>query len=617
MGKVTPGMRRWAVGLLLGLMVGVCWAQDAAPRTPPTAKESEGGLYVNYVKVLSLTNAEKGGSPQKALQHAAAVLMKYAKSGYVAAETKKGESVLSVGDKVVLRISKAEAESQMSDLDALGQLWAKNINEALNLPPVVFGAAEVKGPVGGSETVTAVGAGSLHGKYTVSDKNVAKVVVSEGQVLVSMVGPGTAVVGVTSGGFSTSFKVTSMPLAASFPQTVSAEVTGQPATSEVIGWAVDTAVRTRGRYVRGATVTVETATLSPLGTGGVESVAVPVTVRAPGYWPTSGTVTVTVRNRGVAKRNEQFLWYSNNPENLVDTGNLYFGQLEAETPVRLLSHHFDKTSRPMVVQYFLINNSDLPAAVTVMMGDSTPDKDPAKAGYRAGLEFFRQWLNDAAEVVQIPPRSVVPLSCRRLAPLETTSTLGTLCLLSGGPNSVTVSGEARWSADLPSVWASSLQRDRPWQYTPAVPLSAFDLQTSGSPKEVYTRPRRKVDFEYQVGGRFAFVRIGGDPIASVTGEPGLDGNFGVHYELDGLLTNPTDAPQKVEIVFEASAGYSGAFFVIDGQFRDARMLQSKQTVQLKEVTLNPGDKIPVTIQTMPLSGANYPATLMVRPVGSH
>ena len=134
---------------------------------------------------------------------------------------------------------------------------------------------------------------------------------------------------------------------------------------------------------------------------------------------------------------------------------------------------------------------------------------------------------------------------------------------------------------------------------------------------IFPHPFQDIEADYQVGGKFTFIRIGLQPKPSKDGKDNLDGNFGVFYTIKALIENPNPQPAEVEVVFEASAGYSGAVVLVDGQVVKTPVLKPKGEYRLAVVRLEPEARRSLYIQTMPLSGGSYPATLAIRPVGSN
>ncbi|MEZ5164170.1 MAG: hypothetical protein R2688_10595 [Fimbriimonadaceae bacterium] len=338
-----------------------------------------------------------------------------------------------------------------------------------------------------------------------------------------------------------------------------------------------------------------------------------VAVDAPDRLSVSGTVNVIIENKGGGRTFEDELWYSNEPENIFEPGQLYWGKFRSGSPVRLLAHHFSRSAQPLIIQYAVINRGGEPASMVAIMGDAQPEKNPTLAGYQAGNVFFQNWLSHNAEVLEIPGNSAVPIISRVMNPGETISALASLHLLGLGDSDVILVANAISLSDMSPYWLPGRNFARPWQFARAIPITDFHFPTQGQPKHTYPNPLRQESFEYEAGGRFAFIRIGEKAIAGTEDQQKLLGNFGVQYLIEGTVSNPKPTKQKVKIEFEASAGYSGAIFLVNGEYIDARLLQTKEQRRLWERTLEPGQTENIRIETIPLSGAHYPATITVSP----
>jgi hypothetical protein len=72
----------------------------------------------------------------------------------------------------------------------------------------------------------------------------------------------------------------------------------------------------------------------------------------------------------------------------------------------------------------------------------------------------------------------------------------------------------------------------------------------------------------------------------------------------------------VDVVFEASAGYSGALFIVNGDYRVTPLLQPKDEAVIGKFHLAPGALQKFVITTMPVSGGSYPVTITIRPAQS-
>jgi hypothetical protein len=129
---------------------------------------------------------------------------------------------------------------------------------------------------------------------------------------------------------------------------------------------------------------------------------------------------------------------------------------------------------------------------------------------------------------------------------------------------------------------------------------------------LYTAPLKSVDALYQVGGPWAFIRIGKEAIKGLSAAKSLYGNYGVLYEIRLNLENPTSASRTVEVLFEPSAGIASGVFWIDGQTIGTTHRKPPEEVPLAKYRLSPNAKRSILIRTIPLSGSNYPATILVR-----
>ena len=96
----------------------------------------------------------------------------------------------------------------------------------------------------------------------------------------------------------------------------------------------------------------------------------------------------------------------------------------------------------------------------------------------------------------------------------------------------------------------------------------------------------------------------------------LDGNFGVIYEISATISNSQAVDSDVEVVFEPSAGYSGAIFQIDDRYVITPRILPKNEARIAKYRLKAGEIRKLKILTVPLSGSSYPASLFIRMVGS-
>jgi hypothetical protein len=428
------------------------------------------------------------------------------------------------------------------------------------------------------------------------------------------IGYGRTEIVVSAGNIVKTIPVAVMPLGANLPQNLVAIVSGNPASNDTVAGAIESAVRTQLGADPAAELNIQFPKSTQILPG--ESRTYTARVRATGQsvLPAEGPVFVTVKNMALGRKPESELWYCNEPENLKKPGLLFAAPLRPDTPSRLLYHHINMMPNQLVVMVEAINDSDQPARLMVIPGDSKPDKNPVLAGVQAADQFMKGWAFNSGEVIQSPPRSRLPIAMRRIAQGQTMSGLCYLRLLDEGPDQVTIRTEARPPFPLDSKWLAATQSSTPWRFVGSQRMNNLDHDPVLPSIHIYPNPYKEEIGTYQVGGKYAFFRIGERPIARADKLDKLSGNFGVTYTIKALVENPTPTASEIELVFEASAGYSGALFYVNGQYIKTPLLQPKTEAQIFKFNMEPGASKTLSIITVPLSGSSYPATLTIRPV---
>jgi hypothetical protein len=586
-------------------------------RVAPDADILQSGktLIINGVDALSIKTSAGGMVPEERVAVIAKALAGFKRGQTVRVVADPGLRV-ALQDSTIVTITVAEAKAQGKTPDELAEDWSKSINKALYVPPLVILDTQLDLIFGKPQSVRLIGAMARKAVVRVEPEGAVEVTRSGFDLVVKPVEMGEGQIQLFVGDVNYSIPFVVMAYAANLPQTLTVEVTGNPASKELVVEAIRGAMSTKLEAFGNATVRFSIPAMTDVMPGQSKVIQVAAKVDSVGYAPSSGWVSVVVKNLGGGRVFEDSLWYSNEPENVKATGQLYFARLTTDSPNRLLWHHCNKTRNPMVIQYVLVNRSDEDARVWLVDGDPAPNLDPTKAGFEAGKAFFANWINYQGSIVVVPARSVVPMVMRRLLPEETSSGLASMRLMPGGSDDVVMVANAIWPNEVAGEWQTQGMDAKPWLARRAMSFERFALPVVGKEKHIYETPAKQMGFLYQVGGRLGFVRIGQESIKSKIGGVPLSGNFGVHYVVEGRIENPTDKERVVEVVFEASAGYSGALFSVNGKVLPGKMLQTKETMTLYEVKLAPGQAEDIRIETMPLSGAHYPATITVRTKGT-
>jgi hypothetical protein len=603
-------MRRW---VLAASALGVAGARGQA--IDPVAVGPQ--LIVNEIPIYRLATSLGGHSPEQRALATAQALARWAPGKPFAVQVVTGGrrseplARVTMGGTSVLTVTPAEARASNSDVRALAQQIAARLDQASRLPAIQIGKPRVELPPDRQAEISLVGSRARKSTVQADPEGLVEVQRAPGKLVLRPVGVGSVSIKIVAAGHSVQLPVLVMPYALDPGQRIRASVAGRPAQASLVEGAVRAALQRTG-----ADVEVRSLDVAPIPAGATRMVRARVRATAPGRYPFEGVVGVEVGNEAGSWLQETELWYSNHPENVRRPQRLYWGEVRRGRPVRMLYHHKNVSDSSLVVRYMLVNRDEEPKRVAVTLGDAAPDKNPTRAGYRAGEQFLKYWLTAGAEIVDVPPRSLVPLTVRTVAVGQTMSGLARLDVLGAKEGSVLVIGDALHPLSLYPEWrGAATETVGAWRAARPVSLEGRKTPLDGRPQWVYGRPFNQLTLEYTVGGRFGYARIGQRPISAVEGDDKLQGNFGVVYEVQGLFSNPTPGTVTVDVYVEASAGYGAALFAVDGALQGFGMMQSKSETRIARVRLQPGETRAMQIKTVPLSGANYPMTLTARPAG--
>jgi hypothetical protein len=450
-------------------------------------------------------------------------------------------------------------------------------------------------------------------RVTSSDPMQVEVRTTESGFIAKAKRPGEGFITTTLNGTTKQINYVIRHFAAVFPEQLTATVNGRPALPGTVKGAVEAALKRQTSFAPLATMNYSIDYLPNLGSGMVLSVPVKVKITAPGTIERTGIVTVKVTNLGVTQTQEEALWYCNDPEKVEKPGNLFAAELEPSRAVRMLYHHINEAGKGMIVRTLIMNDSDEPAQVFLTPGDSAPDFDPVGAGMKAGDRFFRAQQTGSSEVITIPPKSSLPISFRRLAPRQVISGLCSIRHFSGNEK-LLIRTDAFPSVEVEPRWKAALSSSTPWREVGAQLIQPWDKLEYTLSDHIYPNPYQREELNYRVGDRFATFRLGQKAIGRADQGGRLDGNFGVSHLIELNVSNPLKETATVEVAFETSAGYSGGIFLVDDRYLVTPKMLPKVQARISKVQLRPGESRKIRIQTLPLSGSSYPATLFVRPV---
>jgi hypothetical protein len=577
--------------------------------------EAKGSVVlVNGKVVFDLKSEVNGLPPDVRAELIASTLSSIGDARDVEVKQSGADYVILLQGALVTTITKAEAAKYRVSAAVLAKQWANRLSQALAAPPLKFAVDQVAIPLADAKIIR-IG-GSRWKDATIQSTN-DEVVIAERTaegVRLRAKGLGQATIIAKAGTDADMLQVQVRPWASEpIPKVFKSEVTGSPASGSAVRGAVSYTLHTFVSSLPRATVSYQEPKAAALGSGATKSYTVRLRVSAPGAFDRVGESIVQVSNRPLGKMADKELWYCNNPEIVKKPQPLFAARLKQDNPARLLYHHLNGASIPMYLRIQAINESDQPARVRVLIGDAKPDSNPVVAGLDAGVKYLKSWMSGSGEILTIPAQSSIPITFRRLSPGETASGLSSLLLLDG-PDDLLVRTDSWPPFELDARWREAEASNTPWREVGASALNVLDTASYDYSEQIFPQASKMERVDYQVGGRYGFVRIGQKPISRLDSGLSLDGNFGVLYNISASIGNPTPVATDVELVFEASAGYSGGLFIVNGTLQRTPLLQPKQEARIAKMHMLPGSQRSMSIMTMPLSGSSYPATITLRPV---
>lgn len=504
------------------------------------------------------------------------------------------------GEKLICIATSRDAKLYGTTAISLANTWADNIKDLLLMPPVTLDPKEITIPIGENRQVEVGGAaiGPIYAK--IDNAEVATVVPEKAgkRLTVSATKLGKASVEVSVEGQRATLVVYVKKYAGAIPSVSIAQVTGNPCPSGLVCYAAKQAVAQSAQLEPSATLEIGYAACpsQSLGQGKSRQIAVDVRITGPDYIPRAVKANASVRNIVLPREDPAQLLYSNDPESITKYQPLFAGRLDLNRTTRLLYHHQNAMGKRVHLIVELVNPNDSPAKIRVTRGISPPSVDTVIVGHIAGKAFMNDCASDVSVIESIPPQSRLVLVSDMLGNKDTSSGILQFAQMEGQ------SAYVRITAAEPLM-------DNVSRGTIARAPDARALQLSN---QIYPTPIKTMDAEYVVGSRWAFIPIGKHALDDSTQQKKLYGNYGVTYNINVRISNPTGESKKIVFVFDPTAGPASGVFVINGKFALAKYAQPPNEISLATITLKPGETRNCRVMTVPLAGSNYPATLIVK-----
>ncbi|MEN6372569.1 MAG: hypothetical protein ABFD64_11220 [Armatimonadota bacterium] len=589
----------------LVVITGLSARAEFVPPVDYAARGSEAVVTINDRVAIRFKVPNAKLTPLERAKLTASRLKPLATGGWKAITVKsasKKRSQVVVNDKVICIATAADASANGTSAQALSESWVRSIRRLFSMPPITLTPAEITIPES-EKRMTAIG-GAAQGAITLSDGNPAVAVSSFDSARRSVVVTGRAVgrstVEISCQGCSCKLVVNVKRYAGRVTGMKMVEVTGEPAPDWLLNKVARKAAASVVALEPGAAATFGSPkiTCDSLGKGESVRVLVPVRARGSKFITADLFAPVEVVNRPLSHKSAVDLFYSNDPERLTQYGTLFTGKLSFDEKTRLFYHHQNMMGKRVRLAVELLNAGDTEAGVQTISGIGRPIVDTVVVGYMAGMDFIRDHLRNVGMVYRIPPRSKIVVYADNLSHNITASGIIDLRQFAGGDVYVKV------TANPPSLG----------QLSDGQVASISDTEIPRHLSEhVYMTPTKQLDAKYVIGERWEFIRIGKYAIKDAADKKQLFGNYGVIYNINIRIENPTADARTVKIIFDPTAGPASGIFVVEGRIIGVKMVAPPREFQITAVRVPAGQSKELTITTMPLGGSAYPASIVIRP----
>ncbi|MGO8670663.1 MAG: hypothetical protein ACLQVD_04770 [Capsulimonadaceae bacterium] len=586
-----------------------------------------GAVTVNEQTALTLLSSDGGMTPIARARITAARLEGVIQSdtnAYALGEQKVDADTWAVtlqGGALVL-VTGQEARLHDTTPDELAHEWVDHLINLLSQKPISPAIDHLIVPVGENRTIQ-VGGVARPGDIAVdmADAETAQADFDPGfrRLRIRGLAPGRTTLTLVStidGPAAAQVSVDVMKYAGHIEPVSVAAVTGSPAPPDIALRALCMSLARTVTIEPGAVIHLVDPPAITTGIGSSDhlTVGVPLVLSGPGLLPVRESEQITVSNQSVPSLLPEQLLYSNDPEQVQDARTLFAGRLYADVPARLVFHHQNIGGRPLGLHIDLINNTGQAMSIQVIAGVAEPAVDTIQVGRRAGAQFMQNMASDAGLIVTVPPDSDLPLLTQRLPSLYTASGIVEMHRLDGdGVLNVrvfTLDDQADTPADPPF---NSLCAGETWSTGAPAALPQTDPPLDPPSTTVFPSPHIERQAAYTVGGPWAYLRLGhGDSLHDSTGKIPLDGNYGVDYNFALTLKNAGSIPRPVGIFFSPEAGTAaGAFRVDQGPVVEFDPTSPPDEPMIARIDLAAGETRTVNIQSIPLCGSYYPASITV------
>ena len=507
-------------------------------------------------------------------------------------------TILINGDPITI-ITDEDAKFLNSTPDGLAKVWVNNIRQALLKQSIYMTEAQGVIPINEKRVKNLYGYDLTNVKFNIENPEIATVKYNEDTQTFEIFGKnlGTTDITISNNFDQITYTIYVQKYAAVFPTQIEAQVTGNPISADFVSQAMTKNINKGIATEPGATYKVNYVNWNkkPLYPGNETGAEVNITAYGEGYITITKSVRFVIKNIVMEQGVPDTLLYSNNPETVEEFGDLYLGTLEKGKCQRLLYHHMNQVGRNAILVIEVINPNNEAVNLRVRRSAAKPQLDTIAIGVVTAKEFMNLDDKNVSVIDTIPPKS---RSCYLTDDLK---------------NGISSSGIMQfWQLDGEENCVLRIRMVPPEdidcilnKYKPYTGNGNFEFSDY-----VFSSPILEFNEEYKIGGPWVFMSIGK---AHLQNEKHLKlyGNYGVTYNMNVTVENPTDKVATVRAYVDPTAGPLAAYIKINNNYITIHHVKPPNEYELAQWKLAPGERKKVTIKTIPVSGSCYPAKICI------
>lgn len=397
-------------------------------------------------------------------------------------------------------------------------------------------------------------------------------------------------------GQTASLSVTVEPYAGRAYASTAVTLTGDPASAQFVAEMAAKAADRVAYPLAGAKVDAPASGIADaheLAADNTAVVHVPLSITGPNLYPYQQTIEVTVNNIAQPRVPPKYVLVSDFPETITEDGTLFYGDVNPESPVRLLYYHYAATGAPLRRVLVKVQNNGVEASlIQLTAGIGGPDPNILMVGHESTKRFLRHEALGEGEIFEVPQHATINI-VDQLLPAT--------MLVSGVMQVRVVSGDGVRLAVVVQDAAAS----------PVEPISDTLLSSAvRHARGIYQVPDFYYDEEYTVGDPPTVLNIGKLPLPNLVSGEVLGGDYGVKQSASVTLINASDSAARVGMWLEPRGGRATATFIVDGDLAEVHATNAGAFALVRTFDVPAHGYRRLSLVTMPEGGSSYPVNLL-------